>query len=256
MGIDEFQIDERPQEFCSHSSIIEEVLLTPSAWQNTSCDGEVDGDCFEKVPNYEEPSDEDHELYSLNGGSLIDNLTSSDEIPDMDAFREISASSQENTVGDDQPLYQNSSLSISESSLLIMAFAVRHKLSGVALEDLLELIDLHCPKPNKCITEMKEFQLFFQALRHPIVKHYYCPNIVCKVYIGSSEPDSGAKCAVCATSLCSSAYFIEIPVLEQLKTILSRMFIAFCSVLTMEGFDTMIKCSNYGFVGFFQSSYF
>lgn len=125
-----------------------------------------------------------------------------------------------------------------------MAFAEHHKLSGVALEDLLELIDLHCLKPNKCITEMKEFQLFFKALKHPIVKHYYCPNIVCKVYIGSSEPESGTNCAYCATTLCSSAYFIEIPVVEQLKTILSRMFIAFCSVPTMEGFDTMIKCSN------------
>ena len=120
--------------------IEEEVLLNPSAWQNISCDGEIDGDCFEKFPN-----DEDCELYPLNGGSLIDNLTSSDEIPDMDSFREISVSSQENTDRDDQPLYQDSSLSISESSLLVMAFAVRHKLSGVALEDLLELIHLHCP---------------------------------------------------------------------------------------------------------------
>ena len=206
--------------------IEEEVLLNPSTWQNISCDGELDGDCFEKFPN-----DEDCELYPLNGGSLIDNLTSSDEIPDMDSFREISVSSQENTDRDDQPLYQDSSLSISESSLLVMAFAVRHKLSGVALEDLLELIHLHCPKPNKCITEMKEFQLFFQALKHPIVKHYYCPNIVCKVYIGTSEPESGTKCAVCATTLCHSAYFIEIPVMEQLKTILSRMFITVHFVL-------------------------
>ena len=162
---------------------------------------------------------------------MIDNLTSGDEIPDMDSFREVPASSQEESTGDDQALYQDSSLSVSESSLLVMAFAVRHKLSGVALEDLLELIQLHCPKPNKCITEMKEFQLFFQALKHPILKHYYCPNIVCKVYIGSSEPESGTKCPVCATTLCCSAYFIEIPVMEQLKTILSRMFITFFSVL-------------------------
>ena len=104
---------------------------------------------------------------------MIDNLTSGDDIPDMDSFREVPASSQEESAGDDQALYQDSSLSVSESSLLVMAFAVRHKLSGVALEDLLELIQLHCPKPNKCITEMKEFQFFFQALKHPILKHYH-----------------------------------------------------------------------------------
>ena len=91
----------------------------------------------------------------------------------MDSFREVPASSQEESAGDDQALYQDSSLSVSESSLLVMAFAVCHKLSGVALKDLLELIQLHCPKLNKCITEMKEFQLFFQALKHPILKRYY-----------------------------------------------------------------------------------
>ena len=72
--------------------IEEEVLLNPSVWQNISCDGEIDGDCFEKFPN-----DEDCELYPLNGGSLIDNLTSSDEIPDMDSFREISVSPAKRT---------------------------------------------------------------------------------------------------------------------------------------------------------------
>ena len=220
-------------EFSQHSSIDEEVLLNPNVWQNmsASCDSELDGDCLENFP-----SDKDNELYLLhvNGGPLIDNLTSSDDIPDMDSFREISTSNQEETLRDNQSLYQDSSVTVSESSLLIMAFAVRHKLSGVALEDLLELIHLHCPKPNNCITEMKEFQSFFQALRHPILKHYYCPNIVCKVYIGTSEPESGTKCAVCATTLCCSAYFIEIPVMEQLKTILTRMFIALCSFLTLD----------------------
>ena len=108
-----------------------------------------------------------------------------------------------------------------------MAFSVRHKLSGVALEDLLELIQLHCPKPNKCTTELKEFQLFFQALKHPILKHYYCPNKNCKIYIGTSQPESEANCTVCGTTLCSSAYFIEIPIVEQLRTILSRKLNAF-----------------------------
>jgi len=76
--------------------MIEEVLPSPwSVWQNTSCDDEIDGICFEKFPDDEDPNDEDHELYSLNG-----DLTSSNEIPDMDSFREISASSQESMVRD------------------------------------------------------------------------------------------------------------------------------------------------------------
>ena len=92
---------------------------------------------------------------------------------------------------------------------------------------MLELIHFHCPKPNNCIyTELKEFQLFFQAMKHPILKHFYCPNIICKVYTGTSPPESGAYCTVCGTPLSCSSYFIKIPILEQLKTILSHEFIA------------------------------
>ena len=144
----------------------------------------------------------------------------------MEFFKETSSQSQEMDK-DDLPLYQDSTLSVAESSLLVMAFAVRHKLSGIALEDMLELIHFHCPKPNNCIyTELKEFQLFFQAMKHPILKHFYCPNIICKVYTGTSPPESGAYCTVCGTPLSCSSYFIKIPILEQLKTILSHEFIA------------------------------
>ena len=116
------------------------------------------------------------------------------------------------------PCSFDTSSNIWESSFLLMAFAVRHKLSGVALEDLLELTYFHCPKPNNCITELKEFQLFFQALKHPVLKHSYCPNGVCKVYSGTSQPETGATCTVCGTPLSCLLYFIEIPVAEQLKT--------------------------------------
>ena len=139
----------------------------------------------------------------------------------MDCFKELSPERQEETVADDLPLYQDAPVTVAKSSLLLMAFAVRHKLSGIALEDLLELVHFHCPRPNKCITELKEFQLFFQALKHPVIKHFYCPNVICKIYIGTSQPESGAKFLVCGTIVSCSYYFIEIPIVEQLKTILS-----------------------------------
>ena len=121
-----------------------------------------------------------------------------------------------------EPLFMDSPVTVDESSLLIMAFAVRHKLSGVALQDLLSLIALHCPKPNKCFEEMNDFQAFFQVLKHPIVKHY-CPNVKCKIYNGDVKPKIEDRCSLCQTDLSLSAYFFEIPILEQLKTILSSM---------------------------------
>ena len=190
--------------------------LSPDLWQNIICEGELDGDCFDKLQSEKDPG-----MTNFHGGPLLDDLTFNDEIPDIEYFREASVASQEETVIDDLPLYQDSPISVGESSLLLMAFAVRHKLSGIALEDLLELIHFHCPKPNNCITELKEFHLFFHALKHPILKHFYCPNMICKVYIGTAQPKSGDNCAVCGTPLNCSSYFIEIPIMEQLKTILS-----------------------------------
>lgn len=177
-----------------------------------------DSDCFDAVD-----CNNGLELADCYRESLLGELNFNEEIPDMECFKNTppAPSEDQELLRDDQALYQDSPLSVAESCLLLMAFSVRHKLSGVALEDLLELIQLHCPKPNKCITELKEFQLFFQALKHPIVKHYYCPNLICKLYVGTLKPENTSKCAVCGTPLCSSAYFIEIPIVEQLRTILS-----------------------------------
>ena len=185
-------------------------------WQNGALGDDSDGSCFGEFQ-----IERDLELSQIYEGSVLDDLAVSDEIPDIDCFKEISTECQDERDIDDQSIYLDAPVTVADSSLLLMAFAVRHKLSGIALEDLLELIHFHCPKPNKCITELKEFQLFFQALKHPVVKHFYCPNVVCKVYIGTSQPETGAKCAVCGTIVGSSCYFIEIPILEQLKTILS-----------------------------------
>lgn len=192
-----------------------------------SCEGELqeESNCCDTVR-----SNNDLDLSNLYYEEpLLGNLNFNEEIAGMECFRtQPAASSQEEQLRDEQTLYQDSPLTVGESSLLLMAFSIRHKLSGIALEDLLELIQLHCPKPNKCITELKEFHMFFQALKHPILKHYYCPNVICKVYIGTSQPGNAAKCAVCGTPLCGSAYFIEIPIMEQLQTILSGKTIFSC----------------------------
>ena len=176
IGIDETQTGDEKHPESSHQMTTAEALINPNVWQNMSCDNEFDENDFQPSPG-----NEVNGLPLSNGGTctLIDSLAAWDDIPDMDSFRETSISNKNETLEDVPPLYKDSIISVSESSLLIIAFAVRHKLSGVALEDLLDLIHLHCPKPNKCITKIREFQLFFQAQKHPILKHFYCPNTVC-----------------------------------------------------------------------------
>ncbi len=47
------------------------------------------------------------------------------------------------------PLYEGSSLSVSASNLLIMQFKQRYQIPKEAVGDLLHLLQLHCPTPNK-----------------------------------------------------------------------------------------------------------
>lgn len=183
---------------------------------------EVDDDLNFNEDGSIESSNADNSMPDIDGGSLLDNMNLRENIPEMDNFTKQSQIPEEKK--ENEPIYKDSPLTIDESALLIMAFAVRHKISSVALEDLLKLIELHCPKPNKCTTEIKEFKSFFQALKHPIVYHYYCPNIVCQMYTGTSAPRDCDNCTVCNTTLSKSAYFLEIPIAEQIKTIFSREY--------------------------------
>jgi len=96
--------------------------------------------------------------------------------------------------GDDSPIYPNARITNAVSMLLIMTFALNHKLSGVAIRDLLSLIDIHCLVPNPLLKSLFKFTLYFQSLKNPLKNHYFCskcslsvnsdvvecPNTVCK----------------------------------------------------------------------------
>ena len=50
----------------------------------------------------------------------------------------------------DVPLYSGAHITVAVSMLLIITFAVRHSLTGLALVDLLTIASLHCAWPNQC----------------------------------------------------------------------------------------------------------
>jgi len=124
-------------------------------------------------------------------------------------------------TGKPSALYPGSNISCQESMLLIMSFCVRHKLSGVATEDLLRLLSLHCPENTNNLKSLKDFQLFVRSLKTPIVKHYYCPEKQCQVYNGTNEPDQSDCCIVCNKPLSKNYFFIELPIETQLQDLLS-----------------------------------
>ena len=53
-----------------------------------------------------------------------------------------------------------------------MAFALRHKISLAAVDDLLELLRIHCPKVNSMVQNISQFQQHFRKLNHPIKQHF------------------------------------------------------------------------------------
>lgn len=105
--------------------------------------------------------------------------------------------------------------------LLIITYAVRRALTGVAVADLLLLIDIHLLSPNNFGNSMTILRRFFQKLKNPVEFHYYCSY--CYEYIGTS------KCQHCSNKHClkdfrkkgALEYFIVLPLVTQLQALLA-----------------------------------
>lgn len=93
-----------------------------------------------------------------------------------------------------------------------MTFIMRHSMTGVAVADLLALLEVHMISPNLCKTSMKLIRQFFSKMRSKVVYHYYCGK--CNLYIGISNE---VKCHLCKEKILN--YFIIVPVLATLTSI-------------------------------------
>ena len=86
-------------------------------------------------------------------------------------------------------LYNGAPITVGVSMLLIIAFAVCHSLTGVAVVDLLILVSLHCALPNQCASSMELLKTFFMKLKNPIQFHIYCT--FCMEYQGLCISENG-----------------------------------------------------------------
>lgn len=112
-----------------------------------------------------------------------------------------------------------------ESDLLIMAHAIRHQVSDVELQDLLNLINAHLPRPLNPSRYM--FLKKFPSIAE-IQEHYYCPD--CEVAI-KFENAKSKQCENCMKKYEKKKlkrdenYFIYIPLKQQLiKLLIDRKF--------------------------------
>lgn len=127
-----------------------------------------------------------------------------------------------------QLLYDGSLLTVAASCVLIKKFALRHDLTKVAIGDLLQLIRMHCPKPNHCPTSVYRFNKQLGDLEQPSKKHYYCPHCLQELDGNEVEDCPNRLCEKDLSAVDGKNMFIEIPVEHQLQTLLeSKLMLQF-----------------------------
>ena len=115
--------------------------------------------------------------------------------------------------------------------LLIVTFCIRHALSGVALSDLLTLVELHCLLPNHCAKTTKLLREVFGKVKSPIELHYYCS--FCQEYFGTQKPSCCSNTACLLDSekkRLELQYFIIIPFITQCEICRSHVFPGVCNL--------------------------
>lgn len=133
----------------------------------------VDGDGLTSSDAYEEPDDFDIDSCKSDES---DHYSSSSENDYLEECELIGNCNLDNIIGnetscstqDKKLIYPNVRIANAVSMLLIMSFAVAHKLTGAALKDLLSLIDIHCSVPNPLIKSLYKFKQYFISLKNPL----------------------------------------------------------------------------------------
>lgn len=125
----------------------------------------------------------------------------------------------------DRPLCDFVSTTKAEALLLILSFAMRHSLSGVAIVDLLQLINVLFGI-NVLSSSKYLFQKVFGKITNMLNFHFYCPS--CNSYIGIVSSRDTVDCPQC-TNKCNTKdlkennFFITVPLAPQMKCILEQL---------------------------------
>ena len=105
--------------------------------------------------------------------------------------------------------------------VLLTLFAIKYDLTGEAITHLFQLMTLMLPSGNILPDTLRKFKAFFRKLENPFILQHCCA--FCLSYVDK-------QAAVCPNTTClkelssrhTKAYFIEIPVVQQLATFFSR----------------------------------
>lgn len=114
----------------------------------------------------------------------------------------------------DVPIFHNSPLTVRDSAFEILRFVRKYKMSAKVINGLLSLIRFHLPTSNVFPSSRYYFEKVISQTseRMTSIRHYYCNNC----FKTSEHP---GLCGICNTSF---EYFIEFPLVDQLRKVLLR----------------------------------
>ena len=118
--------------------------------------------------------------YSLQY-DLIVAKTETEEFKEEDKDNEIAI--DEPILDQHEPLYKEASITEAASNVLMMKYAMKHKLSWEAVADLLQIVKLHCPSPNNVPSTLFHFKKYFKDMQCPVQHHYFCSTCLSEISV-------------------------------------------------------------------------
>ncbi|KAE8738853.1 hypothetical protein FOCC_FOCC015657 [Frankliniella occidentalis] len=108
-----------------------------------------------------------------------------DFLSTVSSVEDLEADSDTETTGHDvdggiippqqeDPLYLGAPITVEESVLSIFSFIQSENLSGAGAAKLLKLVELHCPKPNHCVSSLYNLFHQFEHVKTPLQSYFYC----------------------------------------------------------------------------------
>ena len=153
-----------------------------------------------------------------------DTNASLDSVSDSEDHDNLDMTSEKHESKPEDVLYSGAPLTSSTSFVLLLTFVMKHKLTREAFNDLLLVIEAHCPRPNNCKTSVKKLLEFGSQANEDLEKHYFCDY--CKAYFGKGT----GNCNICGQRISKGGgFFIEVPVEKQLQMFFTGKF-PFCSL--------------------------
>lgn len=122
----------------------------------------------------------------------------------------------EMTESSSSDLYKGCPITIEESVLAILSFQQSAKLSGASTAQLLDLIELHCLKPNNCIRSPFKLLSQFKDVKTPLKSYYFCSKC-------SGERESSTDiCAHCEALKPTNIQVLVLSLIDQITSLYER----------------------------------